>query len=59
MQAPRIAAARHLPASDVQAIIDAETGQPVLGFVGQPHVNVLAVNRALDARYPVAQPRPS
>ena len=59
MQAPRIAAARHLATSVVQAVIDAETGQPFLGFVGQPHVNVLAVNRALDARYPVAQPRTS
>ena len=59
MQAPRIAAARHLTPSVVQAVIDAETGQPFLGFVGQPHVNVLAVNRALDARYPVAQPKPS
>jgi K+-transporting ATPase ATPase C chain len=59
MQAPRIAAARHLPLSAVQAVIDAETGQPFLGFIGQPHVNVLAVNRALDARYPAALPRPS
>jgi len=59
MQAPRIAAARHLPPSAVQAVIDAETGEPFLGFIGQPHVNVLAVNRALDARYPVAQPRTS
>jgi potassium-transporting ATPase KdpC subunit len=59
MQAPRIAAARHLPVTEVQAVIDAETGQPFLGFIGQPHVNVFAVNRALDARYPVAQPRTS
>ena len=57
MQAPRIAAARHLSLSVVQAVIDAQTGQPVLGFIGQPHVNVLAVNRALDARYPRAQPK--
>jgi len=57
MQAPRIAAARHMSASDLQAVIDTATGQPFLGFVGQPHVNVLAVNRALDARYPVAQPK--
>jgi potassium-transporting ATPase KdpC subunit len=56
MQAPRIAAARHLPVAEVQAVIDTQTGQPFLGFIGQPHVNVFAVNRALDARYPVAQP---
>ena len=57
MQAPRIAAARHMSLSDAQAVIDTATGQPFLGFIGQPHVNVLAVNRTLDARYPVAQPK--
>ena len=59
MQAARIAAARHLSVSSVQAIVDAETGLPFLGFIGQPHVNVLAVNRALDARYPAPQPKAS
>ena len=57
MQAPRIATARHMSVSDVQGVIDTATGQPFLGFIGQPHVNVLAVNRALDARHPVAQPK--
>jgi len=57
MQAPRIAAARHMQVNDVQAAIDTSTGHPFLGFIGQPHVNVLTVNRALDARYPVAQPK--
>ena len=59
MQTPRIAAARHMQLAEVQAVIDTATGQPFLGFIGQPHVNVLAVNRALDARYPVAQPKTS
>ena len=59
MQAPRIAKARGVPVQQVQAAIDAATGHPFLGFVGQPHVNVLAVNRALDAAAPAAQPRPS
>jgi K+-transporting ATPase ATPase C chain len=36
-------------------VIDAQTQAPVLGFIGQPRVNVLAVNRALDARYPIGQ----
>jgi len=49
LQAPRIAAARGLPTSVVTDIIAAKTARPWLGFVGQPAVNVLAVNRALDA----------
>jgi K+-transporting ATPase ATPase C chain len=59
MQAPRIAKARGLTPDAVQSVIDASTGQPFLGFIGQPHVNVLAVNRALDARYPAPQPKAS
>ena len=57
MQAPRIAAARGLNAANVQAVIDQQTGGPFLGFIGQPHVNVLAVNTALDAKYPAAHPK--
>ena len=59
MQAPRIAAARHMAVANVEAAIDGATGQPFLGFIGQPHVNVLAVNRALDAARPTAQPKAS
>ena len=51
-QAPRVARARGVPVSAVQAVIDAHTAAPLLGFIGQPTVNVLAVNRALDARFP-------
>ena len=50
MQTPRIARARGVTEAAVQAVVDAHTGQPFLGFIGQPYVNVLAVNRALDAR---------
>jgi K+-transporting ATPase ATPase C chain len=59
MQAERIAKARGLTIPEVQTIIDADTGHPFLGFIGQPHVNVLAVNRDLDARPAAAQPRTS
>ena len=47
-QAPRIARARDLPLSSVQAVIARNTHGPALGFIGQPYVNVLAVNLALD-----------
>ena len=59
MQSVRIAKARGISVAEVQAVIDAQTGQPFLGFIGQPHVNVLAVNRALDARLPAPQPKAS
>ncbi|MFV1919834.1 potassium-transporting ATPase subunit KdpC [Sphingomonas sp. MJ1 (PH-R8)] len=46
-QAPRIAAARGLPIERVRALVSERTeGGAVLGA---PHVNVLAINRALDA----------
>jgi K+-transporting ATPase ATPase C chain len=54
LQADRIARARRLPVATVQQVIDAHVAQPFLGFIGQPAVNVLAVNRALDEHYPMA-----
>lgn len=56
LQVDRIARARAIPASAVGQIVAAHTDQPFLGFIGQPAVNVLAVNRALDERYPIAHP---
>lgn len=49
-QAERVATARALPAAEVQALIIQYTEQPVLGFAGEPRINVLALNLALDAR---------
>jgi K+-transporting ATPase ATPase C chain len=51
-QAPRIAATRHLSLDQVQALIDDATTGKTLGFLGEPHVNVLALNLALDAQAP-------
>ena len=56
-QAQRIAQARGLPVSVVQAEIAKSTEQPILGFIGQPHVNVLVANRALDDQHPLASTR--
>lgn len=47
-QAPRIARARNLPTAQVEALIDAHTQGPSLGLFGEPRVNVLALNLALD-----------
>jgi K+-transporting ATPase ATPase C chain len=57
MQAGRIAHARGVPEAEVQVVIDAVAQPAPLGFIGQPRVNVLAVNRALDARFPTAHSR--
>ncbi|NBW07407.1 MAG: potassium-transporting ATPase subunit KdpC [Caulobacteraceae bacterium] len=51
-QAARIATARGVPAAEVQSVIDQHTQGALLGFIGQPRVNVLMANRALDARFP-------
>ena len=51
-QVARIATARHLPPEQVQAAIAAHTSGRLLGIVGEPRVNVLAVNLALDATQP-------
>ena len=57
MQAARIAKARGVPTAEVQTVIDAHTNGMALGFLGEPTVNVLAVNRALDASLSEAHPK--
>ena len=47
-QAPRVAAARHLPVGAVLALVDAQTSGRTLGFMGEPRVNVLELNLALE-----------
>ncbi|WP_431274177.1 potassium-transporting ATPase subunit KdpC [Variovorax ureilyticus] len=49
-QAPRIARARNLPVEQVLAMIDARAEKPLFGLFGEPRVNVLALNLALDAQ---------
>jgi len=50
LQARRIAAVRHLPLVRVQTLISTYTDGRTLGFFGEPGVNVLELNRALDGR---------
>ncbi len=52
LQAERIAKARGASADAVAKVIADQTQQPLLGFIGQPHVNVLMTNRALDQALP-------
>lgn len=48
LQARRVAAVRQLPLATVQKLIAANTAGRVLGFFGEPGVNVLKLNLALD-----------
>jgi K+-transporting ATPase ATPase C chain len=58
VQVARIARARGLSEEAVRATIAAHTEAPLLGVFGEPRVNVLAVNLALDAATPAPQPQP-
>ena len=48
IQVNRVAAARHLPVSQVQALVSKYTQGRNIGFLGEPRVNVLNLNIALD-----------
>ncbi|HEX7864054.1 MAG TPA: potassium-transporting ATPase subunit KdpC [Variovorax sp.] len=48
-QAARVARVRGMPLSQIQSLIDKNTQKPLLGFLGESRVNVLALNIALDA----------
>ncbi len=56
MQARRVADARHVPVERVLALLDQHTDNPSFGLLGDPGVNVLMANLALDAAYPVPAP---
>jgi K+-transporting ATPase ATPase C chain len=48
-QVSRVATARRLPAERVRALVEHAVARPTLGIMGAPHVNVLLLNRQLDA----------
>ncbi len=47
-QVPRVAEARRLPEDEIRRLVLQHVEQPALGVLGEPRVNVLALNRDLD-----------
>lgn len=47
-QAARVARARHIPVAQVESLIAAHRREPLLGLFGEPVINVLELNLALD-----------
>ncbi len=53
-QAARVARARAAAPAEIDALIEQHTEQRQLGFVGEPRLNVLALNLALDLSFPIS-----
>jgi K+-transporting ATPase ATPase C chain len=53
IQANRIAAVRNAPLERVLALVKGSTDERALGLLGEPGVNVLELNLALDKEFPV------
>jgi potassium-transporting ATPase KdpC subunit len=53
IQVDRVAAARHVSPAQIMALVNQYTQGRTLGFLGEPRVDVLNLNIALDQKYPM------
>lgn len=53
LQAKRVAKTRNISADQVRLLIAQSVQRPALGFIGEPRVNVLLLNIALNEKFPV------
>lgn len=51
-QVPRVARERKVGEDEVRRVVDAHTEGRQWGFLGEPRVNVLLLNLAMDERWP-------
>jgi potassium-transporting ATPase KdpC subunit len=54
IQVNRVAAARHVSPAAIRALVATYTQGRTIGFLGEPRVNVLLLNIALNQKYPVS-----
>lgn len=55
IQAARVAKARHIQASELTPLIAQATERPDWGFIGEPRVDVLLLNVAIDQHFPASK----
>jgi K+-transporting ATPase ATPase C chain len=53
-QVPRVARSRHVPEGELRTFLESHVEARQFGWLGEPRVNVLMLNLALDERYPLA-----